>query len=82
MENTYQLFLEAVMVAGSRTMCPPGPKVCLVPLAQGFEIGVQPKPPRRQSLPRVFLTIGPVRLNLKKQYSCEEQIMQLQLNNM
>ena len=48
------------------------------PLAQGFECGVLPKPPRRQRLPRVSLTIGPFWHNLKN--LCEEHIMQLQLS--
>ena len=65
----YQLFLEAVDVAVSRTVCSFLASVCLVPLAQGVKLGVAPDPPRNQRLPSVFFVVGPLRGNLKIQYS-------------
>ena len=65
----YQLFLEAVDVAVSRTMCSFLALVCLVPLAHGVQLGVAPDPPRNQRLPCVFFVVGPLRGNLKIQYS-------------
>ena len=68
----YQLFLEAVMVAVSPTVCSPVASVCLVPLAHDVELGVFPDPPPSQRLPCVFFVIGPVGHNLKMQYSSKE----------
>ena len=65
----YQLFLEAIEVAVSPTVCSLVASVFLVPLAHGVKVGVAPDPPRNQRLPSVFFIVGPDRGNLKMQYS-------------
>src|ERR1041385_2998725 len=65
---------------GFRPMCPPVVAVRLVPLAQGVPLLVFSAPPRSQRPPCLLLAIGPIGPNLKNQYACEEQMMQLQLS--
>ena len=78
---TYQLLLVAVEVAVSPTVCSLVASVFLVPTAHGVKLGVAPDPPRNQRLPSVFFVLGPIRDNLKMQYSIEEQIMHWQLRS-
>src|SRR4051812_3212518 len=73
----YQLGLVALTAEVSSPMCPPAAVVCLVPLAQGVPLLVFLVPPRSQCRPCLLLSIGPIGPNLKNQYSCEEQMMQL-----
>jgi hypothetical protein len=42
---TYYLFLDAIMVPFSRTVCSPGAAVYLIPLTHGIELLVLPQPP-------------------------------------
>src|SRR3954467_6493925 len=58
----------------------PAAAVRLIPLAQGVPLLVFPAPPRSQCPPCLLLAIGPIGPNLKNQYACEEQMMQLQLS--
>lgn len=76
----YQPGLVALTAEVSRPMCPPAAAVRLVPLAHGVPLLVFPAPPRSQRPPCLLLAIGPIGPNLKNQYSCEEQMMQLQLS--